>query len=120
MTVNLTAQWRLIRTLDPLFRRAAAPHERGGGEGELAVGGQAQGLNQGLNLGEVGGGGGTVAGLGLMGAMILVPARWLRRAAPFAFGFALLGLVAVHVPGVGIAANGAARWIAIGSFSLPS
>ena len=60
----------------------------------------------------------TVAGLGLMGAMILVPARWLRRAAPFAFGFALLGLVAVHVPGVGIAANGAARWIAIGSFSL--
>ena len=27
----------------------------------------------------------TVAGLGLMGAMILVPARWLRRAAPRAW-----------------------------------
>ena len=60
----------------------------------------------------------TLAGILVAIGMIFVPAAWLRRAAPFAFAVAVLGLVAVRIPGIGVAANGAARWIAIGSFSL--
>lgn len=60
----------------------------------------------------------TLAGLALMVAMIFIPAHWLRRTAPVAFVAALAALAAVRLPGVGVAANGAARWIAIGSFSF--
>ena len=60
----------------------------------------------------------TVAGIGLMLGMIFVPAGWLRRVAPLVFIAALIGLAAVRVPGIGITANGAARWLAIGPLTV--
>jgi cell division protein FtsW len=60
----------------------------------------------------------TVAGIGLMLAMIFVPAGWLRRVAPLVFIAALIGLAAVRIPGIGITANGAARWLAIGPLTV--
>lgn len=60
----------------------------------------------------------SVAGVALMLGMILVPAGWLRRVAPLVFIAALVGLAAVRVPGIGITANGAARWLAIGPLTV--
>lgn len=39
--------------------------------------------------------------------------RW-EKLAPWLYGFAVLGLVAVMVPGVGQSANGAQRWVSLG------
>ncbi len=61
----------------------------------------------------------TLGGVALMIAMIfLVPASWLRRIAPLLFVAALAGLVLVRLPGFGVAANGASRWLAIGPFTV--
>lgn len=60
----------------------------------------------------------TVAGLGLLVAMIFVPAGWLKRLAPIVFVASLIGLAAVRVPGVGVTANGAARWLAVGPLTV--
>ena len=53
----------------------------------------------------------TAGGVGLMIAMIFVPAGWLKKLAPIVFVGSLLGLAAVRLPGVGVAANGASRWL---------
>ena len=60
----------------------------------------------------------TAAGVGLMIAMIFVPAGWLKKLAPIVFVGSLLGLAAVRMPGVGVAANGASRWLALGPFTI--
>ena len=60
----------------------------------------------------------TLAGVALMIGMIFVPAGWLRKAAPIVFIASLVGLAAVRLPGVGVAANGASRWLAVGPFTV--
>ncbi|MGI9116109.1 MAG: putative lipid II flippase FtsW [Gaiellales bacterium] len=60
----------------------------------------------------------TVAGVALMLAMIFVPAGWLRRVAPLAFVASLIALAAVRIPGIGVTANGAARWLALGPITI--
>ena len=60
----------------------------------------------------------TVVGVALMIGLIFVPAGWLRRFAPLIFIISLLGLVAVKVPGIGVSANGAARWLAVGPITI--
>ncbi len=60
----------------------------------------------------------TVVGVALMIGLIFVPAGWLRRFAPIVFIASLIGLVAVKVPGVGVSANGAARWLALGPITI--
>ena len=60
----------------------------------------------------------TVVGVALMIGLIFVPAGWLRRFAPVIFIASLLGLVAVKVPGIGVSANGAARWLALGPITI--
>ncbi|MGI9187288.1 MAG: putative lipid II flippase FtsW [Gaiellales bacterium] len=63
----------------------------------------------------------TVGGLALMIVMIFVPAgclRWLRKLAPVIFACSLIGLAAVRMPGVGVAANGASRWLAVGPLTV--
>ncbi|MEI6626390.1 MAG: putative lipid II flippase FtsW [Thermoleophilia bacterium] len=60
----------------------------------------------------------TVVGVALMIGLIFVPAGWLRRFAPVIFIASLVGLVAVKVPGIGVSANGAARWLALGPITI--
>ena len=60
----------------------------------------------------------TLAGVALMIGMIFVPAGWLRKAAPIVFIASLVGLAAVRLPGVGVAANGASRWLAVGPLTV--
>lgn len=60
----------------------------------------------------------TVIGVALMVGLVFVPAGWLRRFAPVVFIVALIGLVAVKVPGIGVTANGAARWLALGPITI--
>ena len=60
----------------------------------------------------------TLAGVALMIGMIFVPAGWLRTAAPIVFVGSLVGLVAVRLPGVGVSANGAARWVDVGPLTV--
>ena len=60
----------------------------------------------------------TAAGVALMVGMFFVPAGWLRKAAPVVFVGALAGLVAVRLPGVGVTANGAARWLDVGPLTV--
>ena len=60
----------------------------------------------------------TLGGVALMVGMIFVPAGWLRKAAPIVFIASLVGLAAVRLPGVGVAANGASRWLAVGPLTV--
>jgi cell division protein FtsW len=60
----------------------------------------------------------SVAGVALMIGMIFVPAGWLRKLAPIVFIGALVALAAVRLPGIGITANGAARWLALGPITV--
>ncbi len=60
----------------------------------------------------------TVGGIALMIGMSFVPAGWLKKLAPIVFVGALLGLVAVRLPGIGVSANGAARWLALGPITI--
>ena len=55
--------------------------------------------------------------MGLAALMILMHTDYhmLRQVSPLLMGAALIGLVAVLVPGIGVERNGATRWIAIGS-----
>lgn len=60
------------------------------------------------------------AGLGLgLGFLALslsraVPLEWVRRLSPYFYGATLLFTALVFVPGIGLHANGATRWIDIG------
>jgi rod shape determining protein RodA len=58
----------------------------------------------------------TCVGIGVMIGLTFVPVRWLELAAPFAYGLALLLLVAVLL--VGKVVNGQRNWIGIGSFTF--
>ena len=60
----------------------------------------------------------TLGGVALMIGMIFVPAAWLRKAAPIVFIGALAGLALVRLPGFGVAANGASRWLALGPITV--
>src|SRR6187549_1149791 len=60
-------------------------------------------------------------GLGLAAvlaiAVIRIGAERVLRAAPALFAIALLATVAVFVPGIGVRAAGASRWLRLGPFS---
>lgn len=59
--------------------------------------------------------GGGIAALTLMSQLNY---RLLKVLAPYLFGGALILTALVFVPGIGITAGGASRWIHVGSFSL--
>ncbi len=60
----------------------------------------------------------TVVGLAAAFALLHVNLETLRRHALVALGLCLAGLVLVHVPGIGVTANGATRWIGVGSIQI--
>ncbi len=62
----------------------------------------------------------TLAGLGLMLALVFTPIQklHLRKIAPVAFALSLLTLVLVLVPGFGLNINGASRWLALGPITV--
>jgi rod shape determining protein RodA len=55
-------------------------------------------------------------GIGVMIGLTFVPVRWIELAAPFAYGFALLLLVAVLL--VGKVVNGQKNWLGIGAYTF--
>jgi cell division protein FtsW len=61
---------------------------------------------------------GTVLGLGALGFTMLFSVQLLRRLAVWLYGASLLLLVLVLVPGVGITANGATRWLGAGPLQI--
>ena len=56
----------------------------------------------------------AVIGLALLLGLMRVDYRWLRSVSPLLMLIAIVALVAVLVPGVGVERGGAQRWIAIG------
>jgi cell division protein FtsW len=59
-----------------------------------------------------------VAGIVLAGIAYRIDYRHLRRFAPSILVVSVLGLIAVLVPHVGVAVNGARRWMGAGAFSV--
>ncbi|MCH7811923.1 MAG: putative lipid II flippase FtsW [Chloroflexi bacterium] len=53
-------------------------------------------------------------GVGLMLVLMQIDYRWLRDVSPLLMLVAIVGLVAVLVPGLGLERNGAQRWLALG------
>ena len=53
-------------------------------------------------------------GVALMVVFMRIDYRWLRTISPLLMLVAIIGLVAVLVPGIGLERNGAQRWIALG------
>jgi cell division protein FtsW len=53
-------------------------------------------------------------GTGLLLALMRIDYRWLRAVSPLLVLVAIVGLMAVLVPGIGIEQQGARRWIALG------
>ena len=62
----------------------------------------------------------ALAGLICMAGAARISYRHLRVAGPFLMLAALIGLVLVKVPGIGIRVNGAERWIAAGPITIQS
>lgn len=60
----------------------------------------------------------TIVGCGAAFALLHVRLDSLRRYARSALVLCLLGLLAVHVPGLGVSANGATRWIGVGPIQI--
>lgn len=60
----------------------------------------------------------TVVGAGCAFGLLHVRLDSLRRIAPAFLGLCVLGLVAVHVPGLGVTANGATRWVGFGPIQI--
>ena len=56
----------------------------------------------------------AIIGIGLMLALMQLDYRWLRAVSPLLMLGAIVLLMAVLVPGVGVERNGAQRWIALG------
>ena len=61
---------------------------------------------------------GAVVGLAILLVTLGVPYAWWRRVAPLGLLGAVVLLVAVLVPGVGIVVNGARAWIPVGPFAV--
>ena len=59
-----------------------------------------------------------VLGAGAFAVSVRIDYRWWRRLGPVAVGGAILLLLAVMVPGIGISAGGSARWLGRGSWRL--
>ena len=55
------------------------------------------------------------AAIGVAGMLVLmrIDYRWLRAISPLLMLIAIVGLVAVLVPGLGLARNGAQRWTSL-------
>lgn len=53
-------------------------------------------------------------GLVLLGILQFVPTSFWQRVAPLLYGFGLLLLFLVFIPGIGVSFNGAKRWIDLG------
>ena len=62
----------------------------------------------------------ALAGLICMAGAARISYRHLRVAGPFLMLAALIGLILVKVPGIGIRVNGAERWIAAGPITIQS
>ena len=60
----------------------------------------------------------ALAGVACMAGAARLSYRRLRIAGPFLMLAALIGLILVKVPGIGIRANGAERWIAAGPITV--
>jgi cell division protein FtsW len=60
----------------------------------------------------------ALVGVLAMLALSRIDYRWWRKAVPVMLLGALVLLVAVHVPGIGHEANGAQRWIQLGTISI--
>ncbi len=60
----------------------------------------------------------TVVGAVVAFALLHVRLDSIRRYAPGALVVCVLGLLAVHVPGLGVSANGATRWIGAGPVQI--
>ncbi len=58
------------------------------------------------------------ASLGALVAVLLIPLDWWRRGHRLAWLAAVTLCVLVLIPGIGLSANGARRWIGLGAFSL--
>ena len=56
----------------------------------------------------------AVIGVGLLLTLMRLDYRWLRSVSPLLMLGAIVGLMAVLVPGLGLEVNGAQRWIALG------
>jgi len=56
----------------------------------------------------------VVLGLGLLVLLMRIDYHWLRSISPLLMLVAIVGLMAVLVPGIGIERNGAHRWIEVG------
>lgn len=57
---------------------------------------------------------GLVLGTAALIATTLIPYKWYKKASLYFYIFSLLLTTAVFIPGVGVTANGATRWIDIG------
>ena len=62
----------------------------------------------------------ALAGVACMAGAARLSYRRLRVAGPFLMLAAIVGLILVKVPGIGIRANGAERWIAAGPITIQS
>lgn len=60
----------------------------------------------------------TVVGLIVALALLHVRIDSLRRYAPGLLALCVIGLLAVHVPGLGVSANGATRWVGVGPIQI--
>lgn len=46
------------------------------------------------------------------------PIEWIRKISPYLMGLSILGLVMIFIPGIGVEAGGARRWIHVGFATL--
>jgi cell division protein FtsW len=60
----------------------------------------------------------AVVGLGAMILASVLPTRLYRKCAPFGMILALVLLVALYIPGVGVTVNGATRWLGVGELTF--
>ncbi len=59
-------------------------------------------------------------GLSLASVVMLIPVHWWEKSGTGLYFFGVFLLILVLVPGLGLTANGATRWIPVGPFSLQS
>ena len=59
-----------------------------------------------------------ILGLVVMVGMTYIPIKWWKRYSGYSFLIALLLLILVLIPSIGVVVNGGRRWIHIGFFSV--